>query len=1169
MTNHPRVRQLLDELLDSHATPEDVCRSCPEFLPEVRARWRAMCRVRADLDALFPAPTVRGVGAPAPRPESAALPQVPGHHAEAVLGHGGMGVVYRAWHLRLHRPVALKMLLAGAHAPSAERERLLREAEAVAGLSHPNIVQVYEVGDVDGRPYFTMEFVEGGSLAQRLAGTPQPADQAAALVATIAEAIQVAHQSGIVHRDLKPGNILLTKDGTPKVTDFGLARRLEGGGGLTLSGAPVGTPSYMAPEQARGDKGAIGPASDVYALGAILYECLTGRPPFRSETAAATLQQVLTEEPVPPARLNPRVPRDLQTICLKCLGKEPKRRYASAAALAEDLRRFERGEPITARPVGAAELLGIWVRRRPATAGMLAAGVLLVAAGAVGAWLLYQQRADARARQAETDREVCRVLEPARGLLEEGWRDADLAQVKQARSEADRAADIARTGGASAAVRHEAEAFREDANGRLERAEKDRALVEDVQDVSVPLEPFVYGQDTMSWPRVLDQPGADEQYAAAFRRWGLDVDGTPEAEVVARLSEQPGPVVQELIAGLDGWMLERRQLKRPEAEWRRLFRVADQLDSNERRRRLRALLVSGAPPRAEGVAWLVGAGSPWPALWESAHGNTWRALLELQRETDPRTEPVHTVLLLASACGAVGDVTGAERVLRQAVAARPEQVVLLHALGKLLERQGRSRLAEAIGYYRAARGRRPRLGLALSRALIVAGQADEADDVLRELVLLHAHDRNPAIFYYLGATRMLQHRYGEAEAVYREAIRLRPEWGEAHSNLGAALNGQQKHDQAEAACRKALELKPDLAEAYCNLGNALVHQGKPSDAEAACRRALELKPDLAEAHVNLGNALDHQEKFGQAEAAYRKALELKPNLAEAHANLGNARARQQRYVEAEAAYRKALDLRPDLAEMHNNLGYALLRQKRYGEAEAAFRKATDLNPDLALAHFQLGLALLRQARFDEAATPLKKAGDLSPVTDPLRQQARQMQQESLRFVALDARLPAILRGTDKPANADEQLALAQVCFLKEYHGAAARFFREAFAPESRFAGNAPAGFRYVAACTAALAGCGRGRDADQLGEQERARWRRQALDWLRQDLTWWGERLDPAGAEASAQVRDRLRLWQGDPDLAGVRAKDALAGLPDEERQRWERLWSDVDALLRRVSAPE
>src|SRR6185436_15268559 len=274
------------------------------------------------------------------------LPAIPGYQINTVLGNGGMGVVYKAKHLKLNRSVALKMLVCGELAGSDELFGLLREAQAVAALKHANIVQVYDVGDLDGLPYFTMEFLEGGSLAQKLAGVPQPARDAASMLVLLARAVAAAHKEGIVHRDLKPSNILLTSDGIPKITDFGLARQLGNPAGFNARAARVGTASYMAPEQAQGTAGAFCPAVDVYALGAILYEMLTGRPPFCGESPADTERQVIFEEPVAPTALNSRTPRDLNTVCLKCLQKAPQQRYATAGDLADDLERFLRHEPI-------------------------------------------------------------------------------------------------------------------------------------------------------------------------------------------------------------------------------------------------------------------------------------------------------------------------------------------------------------------------------------------------------------------------------------------------------------------------------------------------------------------------------------------------------------------------------------------------------------------------------------------------------------------------------------------------------------------------------------------------------------------------------------------------------------------------------------------------------
>jgi serine/threonine-protein kinase len=309
---------------------------------------------------------------------------VPGYEILGELGRGGMGVVYKARQLGLNRVVALKMVLAGAHAGEQQLARFHTEAEAVALLQHPNIVQIYDVGEHDGLPYFSLEYIDGGALDRKIHRQAQPPREAARLVEMLADAMQYAHQHGVIHRDLKPANVLLTQDGQPKITDFGLAKRLESDSSQTKSGTLMGTPSYMAPEQARGEVHDVGPLADVYSLGAMLYELLTGQPPFLAATAMETIMQVTRDEPKAPSRLIEKVPRDLETICLKCLQKEPAQRYATAGALAEDLRRFLSGEPILARPISAPERAWRWCRRNPWIAASSATIFVLLLAVAIG-----------------------------------------------------------------------------------------------------------------------------------------------------------------------------------------------------------------------------------------------------------------------------------------------------------------------------------------------------------------------------------------------------------------------------------------------------------------------------------------------------------------------------------------------------------------------------------------------------------------------------------------------------------------------------------------------------------------------------------------------------------------------------------------------------------------
>jgi len=344
----------------------------------------------------------------------------------AELGRGGMGVVYKARQASLKRLVALKMILAGGHAGAADLARFRTECEAIARLQHPNIVQVYEVGEHEGKPFFSLEFCPGGSLDKKLDGTPWQPGDAARLLETLARAMHAAYEKKVIHRDLKPANILLSEKGLAKITDFGLARKIDEAG-QTASAAVMGTPSYMAPEQAEGKKD-VGPAADVYALGAILYECLTGRPPFKAATPLDTAMQVVSDEPVPLRRLQSKTPVDLETICLKCLQKEPMKRYTTALELAEDLQRFQAGRPVLARPVGQVERGWRWCRRNPAVAGLVATVALTLLLGA-GVATVLAVRADREANQARIERD--RADEEAR----KAQSNAERAEAEKAKKE--------------------------------------------------------------------------------------------------------------------------------------------------------------------------------------------------------------------------------------------------------------------------------------------------------------------------------------------------------------------------------------------------------------------------------------------------------------------------------------------------------------------------------------------------------------------------------------------------------------------------------------------------------------------------------------------------------------------------------------------------------------
>ncbi len=825
-----RVQQLLDEMLDSDLTPEDVCENDPSLLQEVRLRWERMRRVNYELDELFPSVDPINREEHKSRNEKIELPQLDGYDVQALLGRGGMGVVFKAYQKKLGRFVALKTLLAGAYAGPHELMRFRREVEAIATLRHPNIVQIYDLGGLDGSPYFTMEFVEGGSLSEKLSPSPSDHRRVAELVAILAVTVQFAHKSGIIHRDLKPGNILLTPDGTPKISDFGLARFIDAETELTMGGARLGTPGYMAPEQAAGKINEIGPGVDIYALGAVMYRMLTGEPPPQGRTTAETDRQGTGEESRSPSRINATVPRDLETICLKCLKNNPARRYASAQDLADDLHRFLDGKPIHARPVSAFERFVKLARRHPAISTLTATMVILTASTVgIGSWLHHQEnlRHSEMTQREDRAREVIEsaVVRAYQSAGNERWEEARLILAS--------------------ATTHLADAHSDELSLRITQTSTDVQFSQELDRIrQTAANAIVENNDTLSALASLAK-----EYAAAFAQARFDINDEQKTSMQIRAS----PVRNQAVIALEQWAFAAFLLER-ESLHKQLLRIA-QL----------------AEPDSAWVGRFRDAGS-----WRNA-----QKLLELTEEAEKATKstnpPVaHQLAILGILLRLQDEALDETRLLIEALRQPPGEFWLNWEMARALV--NKHKYAEAANYFRILVALRPENAWAhvfLGNTLIVAGRVDEGLVFVRQGVNLAPQDRT--VHYNLV---MSLYRAGRAEEAIEEcqsALVANPTDDWTAYALGMVYLFQGHHAEAAAMFQKTVELDPQRVDGYCNLGMMLGSLRRFEESAAALHKAIELDPMCNFAHLGLGLYNLNQRRPEQAIAELQIVIEkLKP-----------------------------------------------------------------------------------------------------------------------------------------------------------------------------------------------------------------------------------------------------------------------------------------------------
>jgi tetratricopeptide (TPR) repeat protein/tRNA A-37 threonylcarbamoyl transferase component Bud32 len=914
-----------------------------------------------------------------------------------------MGRVLRGRDPKLGRELAIKVMLGDEEVRRARARRFIEEAQIGGQLQHPGLVPVYEVGHAgDGIPYFTMKLVRGDTLSTLLARRPTPSHDLPRFVQVFeqaAQAIAYAHSKGVIHRDLKPLNVMVGAFGEVQVMDWGLAKTVgrredaqrdagtvvqtvrSDDADQTEQGTVMGSPPYMAPEQARGAVDALDERTDVFGLGGILCEVLTGKPPYcRGSNGQSPLEQARRADLTGAlTRLDGSgADATLITLAKACLSARPEDRPRNADEVARQVTAYREGvekrlrqaeidraaaearADAEARERQQAQARAAAERRaRRLTVGLSAAVLLTLAIGGGAAWYLWEQiKADERRAAEKEQKEADRQHEV----------DRDLAQVMALQRTDDW---------------QKGEPALQRAEGRLvgatdEGLHRRVAEVRRDQDMLTKLDDAQLVAASPGNENGFGSKGARELYPRAFSGYGLDLDHLTSDEAARRIADSR--LREALLVALDHWHFILRD-KRKEARFRE---IANRVDQNEWRRRLRQTFETGDTAAVRRLAGQVPQRLPSATVVTLVRilrkiGEAKRAIEILRNAQWENPADFWLCLELAFHASELGPQGGDEsiRYYTAALALRPGSAVVYNNLGVALRHQ--KKLDEAVAALRKATDLNhdfPEAHSNLGNVLREQHKLDEAVAAFHKAI-----DVEPdwaTNYYNLGLALCEQKKLEEAVATFGKAIDLRPDYADAHFSLGAVLHDQQKLDEAVAAFRKAIALKPDYPGAYNNLGNALLKQKKLDEAVAAFRKAIALKPDYTGAYVNLGSALRDQKKLEEAVAAYHKAIDLRPELAEAYVNLGAALGDQKKRDEAVAAFRKAIALKPDYPEAYYCLGVALSAQQMLDEAVGACRKAIALKPDYPEAYFNLGNTLLAQKKLDEAVAAFRKAIDLKP-----------------------------------------------------------------------------------------------------------------------------------------------------------------------------------------------